>query len=828
MVTRQEIRFDQLTQYGSPVPADAEVLVTVGDVQYRVALSQLPRGTDVEANPTDPATDTLTSIEIEGVVYSVSVTPADDSITPAMLDADTNAKKLAMRTRIGAGTLEPADIAGLQLMQFAGVDGDTVPTVDDSAIGLYVGNSVYTSGDIAEATFIYVADGMTIHGQDPSNPNTDLDAYTLPVLKGAGYAVTLTEQGQNASVLFFTGIPVRVANGWRLPVVSTWGSYTPSSAGSNWNVAMLQAYVPSLAQHREALPDGDDNSPAQTTTFLTGAFKKLSVTAFVTLLEGLSASLLARVRRLVQGNNETITLRVKRVNGTPAAAGEFSLDGLSDGVGQVLLYPPTTEKGGSPITVGEIKEFQSGDFVDYNGIEWELGATPWDTFAGNVVQASMQLAPGYTYDANDLPAVNAFADLELEGRDIHLGLVVRQILKRVGVNLGGKGGTQGQYWRRNATDSDAGWGDLPDHTDAENTVPFAAAFRDTYSRTWGSILNNATNGEAIISNGNTVPQGAPAGTTDFLGMDWNNTAGTSEKTALAKVAVGDWMRGKSGDKYVIAKIQHINESVGGSNYEFWFNPSTAIDETLQYDTLPNGAGEVRFYRQGGDAGPAATLSDDTPAALGTAAAGTGTEASRDDHVHPAPTAVKGWQGVRRRLGAKLTDSISSSDTWNNLFTVSITPDAVGQKLRLRYHILMSREQGGSNLLGLAARKVIGSWDGGIFDTTADTRDFSPLELRQWAQSNAWLDWLIEAWNGEYEFTAESTDTVKINIGAFCLNQADPVVRENGTLYINRAQNLPASNWPGADANYFSWVELTKFGDGNEDVTETVITALDGA
>lgn len=40
------------------------------------------------------------------------------------------------------------------------------------------------------------------------------------------------------------------------------------------------------------------------------------------------------------------------------------------------------------------------------------------------------------------------------------------------------------------------------------------------------------------------------------------------------------------------------------------------------------------YLQDGEGGGAASLSDATPQALGTAAAGTGTEAARDDHVHP--------------------------------------------------------------------------------------------------------------------------------------------------------------------------------------------------
>ena len=42
-----------------------------------------------------------------------------------------------------------------------------------------------------------------------------------------------------------------------------------------------------------------------------------------------------------------------------------------------------------------------------------------------------------------------------------------------------------------------------------------------------------------------------------------------------------------------------------------------------------------------DAGTSVTLSDATPAALGTAAAGVSTEASRADHVHEAPAGVPG-------------------------------------------------------------------------------------------------------------------------------------------------------------------------------------------
>ena len=776
----------------------------------------------------------------------------------------------------GTGTLVPADIAGLELMQFAGVDGD-VSSLISGALGLYDGNTPISSGDVAEATFIYVADGMATHGVNPLAPTADLDAYTLPALKSVGYAITLTAQGQNASVLFFTGIPTRVTGGWRLPIVSVWGSYTPASEGIGWNVAMLPGYIPTIAQHRAELPDGEDNAPAQTTTFLTAAFKTLSVAGFVSLLEGLSATLLGRLRRLVQGNNESISMTVTRVTGTPSAAGQVGLDGLVNGVGQVLLWPAVTDTDSGPVRVADLREYQSEDFLDLGDLQWEFGATPWGTFAGSVLQASVILADDYTYQASDLPALNATATLTMEGRDIHLGRVLRQILKKAMPNIGGKGGIPGQFWKRGTSNTNAGWGtvnysEVDGAPDPSRWDEWADSFYDgwtsldqaTYSAPADVVSNlpvdassdsNAVvptaNQRVILRPNNTTWTDGPAGIVwalDFLQGTSRYCFGITSGGAQQK------LYRRSGSNWVDEDI--FTSGIPAALYGHFFNTLDG-DLVMRFDNgqgediwdIPGATGDPFLYRaQGRDIAAISpnygggNLVNYSWNRFDLDAADVDVDASGfDGNLAPTDvtvqmvaqklddlTVVKGWQGVRRRLGAKLTDSISSSDTWNNLFTVSVTPDAVGQKLRLRYHILMSREQGGSNLLGLAARKVIGTWDGGIFDTTADTRDFSPLELRQWAQSNAWLDWLIEAWNGEYEFTAESTDTVKINIGAFTLNQADPVVRENGTIYVNRAQNLPASNWPGADANYFSWVELTKFAEGNEDVTETVITALDSA
>ena len=74
----------------------------------------------------------------------------------------------------------------------------------------------------------------------------------------------------------------------------------------------------------------------------------------------------------------------------------------------------------------------------------------------------MLLAGGYVYDANDVPALNATADFVLDGRDIHLGLVIVAILKRAAANIGGKGGAAGKVWAYLSSNSNATWRRLLD------------------------------------------------------------------------------------------------------------------------------------------------------------------------------------------------------------------------------------------------------------------------------------------------------------------------------------------------------------------------------
>ena len=287
-----------------------------------------------------------------------------------------------------------------------------------------------------------------------------------PFAAGVELAVTLTTAAQKSGA----------GNGERLWAEANWvltGAISPNEVGDyfRWSEysagdvavdsAVITALGPLLTRLR-ALPNFAAALASSLAAYLSAdpapSGRATLMTALVTAFESMSAALLKRLRLLWQGNNESQTLTVMRVGATPAAAGQIYLGNLANGIGQLLFWPPATLKDGTtPFSVADLKEFQSGDFLDYGALQWEIGATPWMTFQDNVLTATVRLADGYIYDAGDVPALNAAHDLTLEGRDIHIGLVVAAILKRAATNLGGGGGAAGKIWAYVSSNSNASW-----------------------------------------------------------------------------------------------------------------------------------------------------------------------------------------------------------------------------------------------------------------------------------------------------------------------------------------------------------------------------------
>ena len=498
----------------------------------------------------------------------------------------------------------------------------------------------------------------------------------------------------------------------------------------------------------------------------------------VRLFESMTGVWLKRLRKIIQGNNETETLRVTRVGNTPSNPGEIYI--LHPQNGQALLYPPAATKAGTPFSVADLREFKAGDFLTWGSVEWEIGDTPWNTFSGNVLQANVVLADGYTYDAADVPALNAAADLVLEGRDIHLGLVIPAILKRVGINIGGKGGTEGDYWNRSTGDENAGW-KTPRATvratgmDKTLVTEIAArALADEVESKVPSLEAPATYSAYACET-----DSADVGTGEIY---WSGT----EVTMRAKAAdVEGWkVRLRRGTQVTVTK--------DATNY--------ATFEVLQ--GAFDGADEW-------------TLS--TVAAVSVTGAIADGDAVSIELATPGLAAPEGI----RRINTTALSWTGSTTEWSSVMTVALANVPANAQLRVRGRVYLARGQGNQNLLGVILRRKFGT---NSYAALIGAGDYNRLSQKQFALDNAWLDGVIEAVDVDTIFDGPTAaQTVKVNVAAAALGQSSSLTLEAENLYLNRVQQAWGNAWPGTEGPYISWLELSYEKAGGKIATETTTT-----
>ena len=179
-------------------------------------------------------------------------------------------------------------------------------------------------------------------------------------------------------------------------------------------------------------------------------------------------------------------------------------------------------------------------------------------------------------------------------------------------------------------------------------------------------------------------------------------------------------------------------------------------------------------------------------------------------------------GVRRENKTALTWTASTS--WNNVLTLSATPPDTAQ-IRIRGVLYAARQQGGQNLLVGAIRRKVGTGGNTGVYGSGDYTLYG--EQAQFAQSQAWLDWVVAPMDFDYLFEnpGDGSEVVKFNVGLFAAQQADPIVFEAESLYLNRAQNLPAQGYPDAETRWTSWAEMT-WEDTSGSIGITTVTTRD--
>ena len=479
-------------------------------------------------------------------------------------------------------------------VQFTAINGDVNGNnldIENSQLGFYNGNTQWQSGDVTTSDRIYIADKNAAYTVDPASPTADLDAVNVQpfltdstrggqvIVRAVPYAVADTE----ANALYvLAGAVTEVTGGYLLTGLTWVGSYTAYNQ-EGWRIQIRRATV-LIEQAVKGLYDhfttGSVGEPVGSDTELVTSDRKT-----ITLLH-LERHFADRYSAFPGYNIVT--------SSNYNARGEIDASLLTNPNPQISLAPTADDAADftEDVTAGSIVElYKDADNYLLAKVTTVTNNTLKSAIGGKYVNTSRVDTVG-SIGAGDTVEIRVYKQGE--------GLVPVPAAEDVGKRLEATG-VNAYEWR-----------DDPDKVDPENAVPFAASFRDKYDRTFVTSLTGNTTGEAFISSDNTVPNGQPNTVTDFLAMDQSDSGGTDQTTDLSKVAVGDWFRAKSGTKYIIARIAHISKANTGE-FEFWFNTSEEIDETLQYDLLPNGAGEVRFYRQVTSYNDL----DDTPAAPGT-------------------------------------------------------------------------------------------------------------------------------------------------------------------------------------------------------------------
>lgn len=529
----------------------------------------------------------------------------DGAVGTAKLDAGTAAKKKSFRDRLAAlgaddfeihhesGYMQAsgdsyADIAGTTyLFAVTNDDASTVYNISDAG-----GNAGWTQVKAATSGRLYLNGtmGTAISEFGQAGPPNRVTPTFAP-----GHVLRIRPRGTGAAIGSYVDLTIATAET---------GYYTwTASAGAGNMTALNGVYL-----------IGGDTQPTQTVTSeaitnLGGLLERLRnlptfasahASSLATWLTTASAGRAIFLQALAAPLAPVLAALKSFVNSVRSPADPFTFgsayarkDPLAVSANGQWSVSQTPSIGGASVQM--VMRFQDADETDatdrwFVGNELLIGTARFrlagypSSLGNNSYQAAVVLIAG------TLPAIDATAIPRLEEDTPHRSEFTNLSFKS---RLAGAGG---KFLRVNSGATDVEAVDSPG-VDSEDTVPFAASFRAKYDRTFVTSLTGNTTGEAFISADNNVPAGLPNTVTDFLAMDQADAGGTDQTADLDEVAVGDWMRAKQGDKYIIARIAHISKALTGE-FEFWFDTSTEIDETLAYDSLPNGAGEIRFYQQG--------------------------------------------------------------------------------------------------------------------------------------------------------------------------------------------------------------------------------------
>lgn len=343
-------------------------------------------------------------------------------------------------------------------------DGSAQPVTAD----IYINMGAVAAG--ARTLIVSGEQWGAIPNDDPSTPDPPTVALTGALAAGVKTIQSVQPHDDvNYVTLASTGAATKVGAGngawWYVPVaVTVHGDLDDIPVDNFGNEWVLRSVDPStldldLPARAIANPPWAVRTLANLATVAQAGAQKI-VAAF----EGLNTAWLTRLRRIVQGNNETTVIRLKRVAGLPANPGEIQLPTIGNDVvaGSAQVIFPAADKAGTALPLADMLSYVAGDFYDYKSAELEITGSGINLFQGQTYQFAFTAAPGYVFANADFPAVNETADATFEGRDLHVRMLVQAALKRAATNLAGAGGAAGQVWAYVSSSTNAAWTRLLD------------------------------------------------------------------------------------------------------------------------------------------------------------------------------------------------------------------------------------------------------------------------------------------------------------------------------------------------------------------------------
>ena len=538
----------------------------------------------IGANPQGAATQNLTKLLIDAIVYGVMSPDMSN-----LLSTLTEAQKETIRNKLGAGIPAPN-----RRMLFASIDGDVLDeqsgNVDDLAdgtIGFYDGNSLIQSPGASLSTMdtFYISEHAGTINTDLLQPGVSLNSVDLRpffddlVERGGSALFAIQLRGQTQNMVIEAGHFAKVNGGYRLTVLTTINPYNipNTGVGSVWNLAVGVSTGILAKDIADKL--GLDKIEISSTAPTLSQLSKLMVVSDTELAEATLAAINPHMRPQTTApyrialRTRTNLNQIDNKNSTIGIQNALSNSGIMQL--KAALPDSIPLMGGGSISIGDLEANLNlhHRFELYSGSKVIKGT----------VTSFTKVFGEYYINLENATQVGTFDNDESVTMRLQSNLVARDEFAPVAFS--------GDYNELENKPSQ----ELDDEEQGLLDVLEDSFWTDEVSGDVVTISSAAT-GEIEVSTNNTAVNGA----TDVLEVDKVDGSNVDNSTLFSSIDAGDYFRLVRGDAIIMDKIvlsrQHPSDT---TRWQFFYHKDNSLIYSVgldQYRQPPTGAGTLSFRK----------------------------------------------------------------------------------------------------------------------------------------------------------------------------------------------------------------------------------------